>query len=157
MIRKNHLSKLKTKQNLNEVRLELAEENFSKLNIKAIEISRLKHIKESRRKKNPLIHRMQWNYLTYMKLQFKRRRWKTIGIKQYVIRYKPRIVQNWWTISVHRFKKTLSRRMECEVKWALGIITMNKASGRDEIPVELFQILMMLWKCCTQYVSKFGK
>ena len=31
--------------------------------------------------------------------------------------------------------------LECEVKWALGSITMNKASGGDEIPVELFQIL----------------
>ena len=31
--------------------------------------------------------------------------------------------------------------MECEVKWALGSITMNKASRGDGIPVELFQIL----------------
>ena len=31
--------------------------------------------------------------------------------------------------------------LECEVKWALGSITMNKVSGGDEIPVELFQIL----------------
>ena len=31
--------------------------------------------------------------------------------------------------------------LECEVKWALGSITMNKASGADGIPVELFQIL----------------
>ena len=31
--------------------------------------------------------------------------------------------------------------MECEVKWALGSITMNKASGGDGIPIELFQIL----------------
>ena len=31
--------------------------------------------------------------------------------------------------------------LECEVKWDLGSITMNKASGGDEIPVELFQIL----------------
>ena len=31
--------------------------------------------------------------------------------------------------------------LECEVKWALGSITMNKASGGDAIPVELFQIL----------------
>ena len=31
--------------------------------------------------------------------------------------------------------------LECEVKWALGSITMNKASGGDGIPVELFQIL----------------
>ena len=31
--------------------------------------------------------------------------------------------------------------LECEVMWALGSITMNKASGGDGIPVELFQIL----------------
>ena len=31
--------------------------------------------------------------------------------------------------------------LECEVKWALGDITMHKASGGDGIPVELFQIL----------------
>ena len=31
--------------------------------------------------------------------------------------------------------------LECEVKWALGRITMNKGSGGDGIPVELFQIL----------------
>ena len=31
--------------------------------------------------------------------------------------------------------------LECEVKWALGNITMNKDSGGDGIPVELFQIL----------------
>ena len=31
--------------------------------------------------------------------------------------------------------------LECEVKWALGSITMNKASGGDGIPGELFQIL----------------
>ena len=31
--------------------------------------------------------------------------------------------------------------LECEVKWALGSITMNKASGGDGFPVELFQIL----------------
>ena len=31
--------------------------------------------------------------------------------------------------------------LECEVKWALGSITANKASGGDGIPVELFQIL----------------
>ena len=31
--------------------------------------------------------------------------------------------------------------LECEVKWALGSIYMNKASGGDGIPVELFQIL----------------
>ena len=31
--------------------------------------------------------------------------------------------------------------LECEVKWALGSITVNKASGGDGIPVEVFQIL----------------
>ena len=31
--------------------------------------------------------------------------------------------------------------LECEVKWALGSITINKASGGDGIPLELFQIL----------------
>ena len=31
--------------------------------------------------------------------------------------------------------------LECEVKWALGSTTMNKASGSDQIPAELFQIL----------------
>ena len=45
--------------------------------------------------------------------------------------------------------------MECEVKWALGSITMNKASGGDGIPVELFQILKddavkMLHSICQQ-------
>ena len=37
--------------------------------------------------------------------------------------------------------------LECEVKWALGSITTNKASGGDGIPAELFQI-------CTQYASQ---
>ena len=34
--------------------------------------------------------------------------------------------------------------LECEVKWALGSITMNRASGGDGIPVELFQILKVM-------------
>ena len=49
--------------------------------------------------------------------------------------------------------------LECEVKWALGSITTNKASGGDGIPVELFQILkddaVKVWG--TEYASKFGK
>ena len=45
--------------------------------------------------------------------------------------------------------------LECKIKWALGSITMNKASRGDVIPVELFQILkMMLLKCYTTCVSK---
>ena len=48
--------------------------------------------------------------------------------------------------------------LKCEVKWVLGSITTNKASGGDGIPVELFHILkMILWRCCTQYANKFGK
>ena len=46
--------------------------------------------------------------------------------------------------------------LECEVKWDLGTIATNKASGGDGIPAELFQILKDD-KFCTQYVSKFGK
>ena len=41
--------------------------------------------------------------------------------------------------------------LECEVKWALGSITTNKASGGDGIPVELFQILkasQVILICC---------
>ena len=45
--------------------------------------------------------------------------------------------------------------MECEVKWALGSITTNKASGDDGIPAELFQILKddvvkVLYSICQQ-------
>ena len=49
--------------------------------------------------------------------------------------------------------------LECEVKWALGSIAMNKASGGDGIPVELFQGLKddAVKVGCTQYASKFGK
>ena len=48
--------------------------------------------------------------------------------------------------------------LKCEVRWALGSITTNKASGGDGIPVELFQILKdNLSKCCTQYANKFVK
>ena len=48
--------------------------------------------------------------------------------------------------------------LECEVKWVLGSITMNKASGGDGIPIELFQILKddavkVLHSIC----HKFGK
>ena len=46
--------------------------------------------------------------------------------------------------------------LECEVKWALGSITTNKASGSDGIPVERFQILKddavkVLHSICQQY------
>ena len=48
--------------------------------------------------------------------------------------------------------------LECEVKWALGSITMNKTTRGDGIPADLFQILKDEdVRCCTQYASKFGK
>ena len=48
--------------------------------------------------------------------------------------------------------------LECEVKWALGSITMNKASGGDRIPTELFQILKddvvkLLHPICQQFLK----
>ena len=47
--------------------------------------------------------------------------------------------------------------LECKVKWALGSISMNKASGGDGIPVELFQILKDdTVKVLHSSVSKFG-
>ena len=50
--------------------------------------------------------------------------------------------------------------LECEVKWALESITMNKASGGDGIPVELFQILQddavkVLHSICQQ-IGNYG-
>ena len=47
--------------------------------------------------------------------------------------------------------------LECEVKWALGIITMNKASGSDGIPAEVFQFLKDDAVKVLHYVSKFGE
>ena len=48
--------------------------------------------------------------------------------------------------------------LECEVKWVLGSITMNKASGHDGIPVELFQILkddaVKVWHSICQQIWK---
>ena len=67
-------------------------------------------------------------------------------------------------ILVHIAKLPLRRAyfnvltLECEVKWALESITMNKASGRDGIPVELFQILKDdAVKVLHSIASKFGK
>ena len=48
--------------------------------------------------------------------------------------------------------------LECEVKWALESIAMNKASGADGIPVELFQILKDdAVKVLHSIRSKYGK
>ena len=63
--------------------------------------------------------------------------------------------KRWWEYTEELYKKDLQDHdnhdgvithlepgiQECEVKWALRIITMNKASGGDGIPVELFQTL----------------
>ena len=48
--------------------------------------------------------------------------------------------------------------LECEVKWALGSITTNKASEGDGIPVELFQILKVdAVKVLHSICQQFGK
>ena len=47
--------------------------------------------------------------------------------------------------------------LECEVKWALGSITINKASGGDGIPVDLFQTLKDDAVKVLHCASKFGK
>ena len=48
--------------------------------------------------------------------------------------------------------------LECKVKWALGSIIKNKASGGDGLPAELFQILKGdAVKVLHQYARKFGK
>ena len=65
------------------------------------------------------------------------------------------IKKRWWEYTESLYKKDLHDPeidngvithlepdiLECDVKWALGSITMNKASGGDGILVELFQIL----------------
>ena len=65
------------------------------------------------------------------------------------------IKKMWWEYPEELYKKQLHHPdnhdgvitylepdiLECEVKWALESITMNKASGGDGIPVELFQFL----------------
>ena len=65
------------------------------------------------------------------------------------------IKKRWPEYTEERYKKELHKPanhdgvithlepdiLECEVKWALGSITTNKASGGDGIPAELFQIL----------------
>ena len=48
--------------------------------------------------------------------------------------------------------------LKCKVKWALGSITTNKLVVVMEFQLSYFKSWkMMLWKCCTQYASKFGK
>ena len=47
--------------------------------------------------------------------------------------------------------------LECEVKWALGSITMNKAGGGDGIPVDLFQILKDAVKVLHSICQKIWK
>ena len=82
------------------------------------------------------------------------------------------IKKRWQEYTEERYRKDLpdpdnhdgvithleSDTLECEVKWVLGSITTNKASGGDGIPVELFQILKDdAMKVLTQHASKFRK
>ena len=61
------------------------------------------------------------------------------------------IKKRWQVYTEELYKRDLhdpdNHNGECEVKWALGSITTNKASGDDRIPVELFQSIMIIqWK-----------
>ena len=47
-------------------------------------------------------------------------------------------IYNWYTGVITHLEPDI---LECEVKWAVGSVTMNNASAGDGIPVELFQIL----------------
>ena len=102
-----------------------------------------------------------YNYLTKIPCQFSRE-WKVF--------YKC-FWSNWvslWQEYTELYKKDLHDPdnhdgmsthlepdiLECEVKWALESITTNKASGVDEIPVEIFQILK---DDAVKYASTFGK
>ena len=69
--------------------------------------------------------------------------------KQKILRRDGKNTQNYYTKDLnapHNYDDVIFTHLEpdilrYEVKWALGSITMNKASGGDGIPVELFQIL----------------
>ena len=79
----------------------------------------------------------------------------TIGVRSVVNLTEAEDIKNRWQDYRELYKKDLNDPdnldgvmthlepdiLECEVKWALGSITTNKASGGDGIPVELFQIL----------------
>ena len=77
------------------------------------------------------------------------------------------IKKRWQEYTEELYKKDLNDpdnhddvipHLEPDILECIGNITMNKASGGGGIPVELFQILEDdAVKCCTQYVSKFGK
>ena len=51
------------------------------------------------------------------------------------------IQQQWIWMMLHILSHLEPDILDCEVKWALRSITRNKASARDGIPLELFQIL----------------
>ena len=91
------------------------------------------------------------------------------GQKQYGLTKAEEIKKRWQEHREELYKKDLNDPdnhdgvithlepdiLESEVKWALGSITLNKASGGDGIPVELFQILKddavnMLHSICQQ-------
>ena len=82
-------------------------------------------------------------------------------------------IKKWWQeYTEEQYKKDLNATdnhdavitylepdiLEYKVKWALGSITRNKASGGNGIPAELLRSkTKILWKCCTKNASKFGK
>ena len=69
-----------------------------------------------------------------------KKRWQEYTEYTRIIQKNPNDPDNHDDVITHLESGTL----ESEVKWALGSIIMNKASGRDEIPAELFQVLKMM-------------
>ena len=66
-----------------------------------------------------------------------KKRWQ-----EYTELYKKDLHNPWWCVCANHDGAITHLEpdiLECEVKWALESITMNKASGGDGIPVELFQ------------------
>ena len=100
------------------------------------------------------IYRVSWSWKRFWKLGWEHSSTHMARIHRTVQKKSSRPRYSQCCVIIHLEPDIL----EWEVKWALESITTNKDSGGDGIPVELFQILkMMLWKCCTQYASKFGK
>ena len=65
-----------------------------------------------------------------IEVEYIKKRWQGYKEELYTKKYNDGVITHWGPDI-----------LECQVKWALGSIITNKASGRDGIPAELFQIL----------------
>ena len=81
-----------------------------------------------------------WNNIFNVKSLFIPILWALIAYNNRSLSCKFSVSALWWPLDdvITNLEPDI---LECEVKWALESITMNKATGGDGIPVELFQIL----------------